>query len=127
MALPRPSVVFVEPPQAVGFVRTDELPQVLRVPGTETEFISTNVAGPQGPPGPAGGGSASFQWSDYAINFDPANPPVFLETTPTGDVYQYTYTNGTLYRLVGPSDDAFYVSFSSPNVSGLVVGRATTI
>jgi len=71
------------------------------------------------------GGTASaggeYTWIDYAANFSSA--PTYLETIAEGDVYEYTYSSGTLYRLVGTSSDSFYSTFNSPTLSGLVVSR----
>jgi hypothetical protein len=88
-------------------------------------LVAPAEQGPPGIAGPPGGDSSS--WVAYVANFDPANPPTFVETIAAGDVYQYTYANGTLYRLIGSANDEFYTTFVSPNISGLVVGRAATI
>jgi len=52
-----------------------------------------------------------------------------LQTIATGDVYQYTYTNGTLYRLVpsGSEPDAFYKKFIGGVLSGLVAKKQISI
>jgi hypothetical protein len=77
-----------------------------------------------------GGGSSgpvqdTYTWIDYAAGF--SSDPTFVETIASGDVYQYTYGATTLYRLVGTSEDSFYSSFSTPNLSGLVVSRGLTL
>ena len=86
-----------------------------------TNWISVTGAGE----GASGGGGSSPQWSDYASNWSAA--PVETETIAAGTVYTYTYSNGTLYRLVpepyDPATDAFYDTYTSPNLSGLVSTR----
>ena len=66
-------------------------------------------------------------WIDYATGF--SEIPTLLETIAEGDVYEYTYTNGTLYRLVpsGSEQDAFYTAFSGGVLSGLVASKRTEI
>ena len=117
-----PTALYVPPGDGAVSFGSDK-PQVLRVEPENLGFVSINIPGPQGPPG----ASAANSWINYAANYDPASPPVFLETIAEGDVYQYTYANGTLYRVVGSTTDAFYQTFVSPNVSDLVTARATTI
>ena len=68
---------------------------------------------------------STFTWIDYASGF--STPPVFLETTAQGDIYQYQYESSTLYRLITPTDDSFYNDYSSPNVSNLVISRGLNI
>jgi len=55
--------------------------------------------------------------------------PTLTQTIADGDVYTYTYSNGTLYRLVpsGSEQDAFYSSFSGGVLSGLVASKGVTI
>jgi hypothetical protein len=76
-----------------------------------------------------GGGAAGSQlkWTDYATGFSAT--PTLLQTIADGDVYEYTYTNGTLYRLVpsGSEDDAFYSAFSGGVLSGLVASKRIEI
>jgi hypothetical protein len=76
-----------------------------------------------------GGGAATTQlkWTDYATGFSAT--PTLLQTIANGDVYEYTYTNGTLYRLVpsGSEQDAFYTAFSGGVLSGLVASKRTEI
>ena len=67
----------------------------------------------------------TFTWIDYAAGF--SSPPVFLETTAEGDVYQYDYESSTLYRLITTTEDSFYRNYSSPNVSNLVISRGLNI
>lgn len=66
-------------------------------------------------------------WIDYATGFSAL--PTLLETIDDGDVYEYTYSNGTLYRLVpsGSEQDAFYTTFSGGVLSGLVVSKGVTV
>jgi hypothetical protein len=54
---------------------------------------------------------------------------ILLETIADGDVYQYTYTNGTLYRLVpsGAAVDSFYKRFDNSVLSGLVIQKTIKI
>jgi len=66
-------------------------------------------------------------WIDYTTGF--SSIPTLTQTIETGDVYTYTYTNGTLYRLVpsGSEQDAFYSVFSGGVLSGLVASKGVTI
>jgi len=66
-------------------------------------------------------------WIDYTTGF--SSIPTLTQTIETGDVYTYTYTNGTLYRLVpsGSEQDAFYSVFSGGVLSGLVASKGITI
>ncbi len=70
---------------------------------------------------------AKFTWIDYATGF--ASTPVLLTTIADGDVYEYTYSNGILYRLVpsGSEVDAFYKNFVGGVLSGLVANKGVTI
>lgn len=61
-------------------------------------------------------------WINYAVGFD--SLPTFLETVAAGDVWQYTYSFGTLYRVIGPTDDEFYQNYTSPNPSNLVARKS---
>lgn len=77
-----------------------------------------------------GGGAAAeaaLTWIDYATGFSAI--PTLTQTIADGDVYTYTYSNGTLYRLVpsGSEQDAFYSSFSGGVLSGLVASKGVTI
>lgn len=67
------------------------------------------------------------KWIDYATGFSAT--PTLLQTIADGDVYEYTYSNGTLYRLVpsGSEQDAFYSAFSGGVLSGLVASKGVTI
>lgn len=71
--------------------------------------------------------SGELKWIDYASNYEAE--PAFQSTIAAGDVYLYTYANGSLYRLVGsnPYTDRFYSAFDGSTVSGLVVERSMTI
>lgn len=65
-------------------------------------------------------------WIDYVTGY--SDIPNFLETIPEGDVYQYDYLNGTLFRLVGTGgEDQFYNSFSSPTLANLVSEKPITL
>ena len=77
--------------------------------------------------GGGGAAEASLTWIDYATGFSSA--PTLTQTIATGDVYTYTYSNGTLYRLVpsGAEADAFYSAFSGGVLSGLVASKGVTI
>ena len=68
-----------------------------------------------------------LQWIDYASGY--SSEPTLLETIADGDVYQYTYTNGTLYRLVpsGAAVDSFYKRFENSVLSGLVIQKTIKI
>ena len=67
------------------------------------------------------------QWIEYASGF--STTPTLSQTIATGDVYEYTYTNGTLYRLVpsGSEPDAFYKKFIGGVLSGLVAKKQISI
>lgn len=67
----------------------------------------------------------TYTWIDYASGF--TSVPTFVETVAAGDVYQYTYGGTTLYRLVGTTEDSFYQTFSSPDLSNLVISRGLSI
>jgi hypothetical protein len=73
----------------------------------------------------SGGNENAYTWVEYAANF--LTPPVFVETISEGDVYEYTYSSGVLYRLVGETEDSFYSTFNTPNLSGLVISRDLNI
>jgi hypothetical protein len=68
-----------------------------------------------------------LEWINYATGF--SADPTLTQTIETGDVYTYTYSNGTLYRLVpsGSEQDAFYRVFSSGVLSNLVVTKGIEI
>lgn len=68
-----------------------------------------------------------LQWIDYASGY--SAEPTLLQTIADGDVYEYTYTNGTLYRLVpsGAAVDSFYRRFESGVLSGLVIEKTIKI
>ncbi len=77
--------------------------------------------------GPRGedGDAATPTWNYYALTW--TEPPVFVETISGGDVYEYDLDGTIRYRFVpSPYDselDAFYSSFSTPTLSGLIVSR----
>ena len=66
-------------------------------------------------------GGSTLRWIEYTTGFN--SDPVLLETIPRGDVYSYNYSFGTLYRLIGPAEDSFYETFTSPDLSGLVATK----
>lgn len=68
-----------------------------------------------------------LNWSDYAIGY--SAEPTLLQTIADGDVYEYTYTNGSLYRLVpsGSAIDSFYKRFENGVLTGLVVQKTIKI
>lgn len=73
---------------------------------------------------------AVLTWGDYVTNW--ASEPTLAGVTTGGDdVWEYTYNNGTLYRLVpaqGSSEvDGFYSSWNGTDVSDLVVNRGMDI
>lgn len=61
-------------------------------------------------------------WINYAVGFTVL--PTFLETVAAGDVWEYTYSFGTLYRVIGPTDDEFYQNYTSPTPSDLVAKKS---
>lgn len=67
----------------------------------------------------------TFSWIDYATGY--SSIPTFVETVPSGDVYEYTYGTATLYRLVATTEDSFYETFVTPNLSNLVISKGITI
>jgi hypothetical protein len=66
-------------------------------------------------------------WIDYVSGY--TTTPTLLQTIADGDVYEYTYTNTTLYRLVptGSAIDSFYRTFSGGVLSGLVVEKTIIV
>ncbi len=88
------------------------------------------AGGSNGANGRDGASSGTLNWIDYASNWDSQSPPTLIGSTAAGDVYQYTYSNGTRYRLVptdGTSEDAFYTTWNGSALSGLVVERPMSI
>ena len=71
--------------------------------------------------------TAVLTWTDYATGF--SADPVLTTTIADGDVYTYTYQNGTLYRLVpsGSAVDSFYTTFDGTTLSGLVASKTVSI
>lgn len=70
----------------------------------------------------------TFNWDDYVANW--SSVPTLVGNTTEGDVYLYTYTNDTAYRLVptdGISTDGFYTTFSGGVLSGLIIERGLII
>jgi hypothetical protein len=64
-------------------------------------------------------------WSDYVNNWSTA--PVSQGVIASGEVFAYTLNGTTRYRLVPspytPQNDAFYTTFTSGVLSGLIVTR----
>lgn len=64
-------------------------------------------------------------WTHYATSW--TTPPTFVETITGGSVYSYVQGASTRYRFVpnpyDANEDAFYSSFSSPTLSGLLATR----
>lgn len=84
--------------------------------------------GADGADGADGGGAAALKWNDYVMNW--SSEPTQVGTTSEGQVYLYTYDNGTAYRLVptdGISVDTFYDTFSVGVLSGFIVDRGMEI
>jgi len=69
----------------------------------------------------AGGGSAKT-WIDYAVGF--ISDPTLLGVYDSNEVYEYTYTDQTLYRVIATNSDTFYRSFVDGQASDVVVARA---
>lgn len=86
---------------------------------TETKKIIVNRGGGAAANNP--GSTTELKWIDYATGY--TVEPVLLETIPAGQVYQYEYSFGTRYRLVGTGTDEFYTSYNSPNLSGLIATK----
>lgn len=70
----------------------------------------------------SGSGVAQKTWIDYAIGF--SEEPVLLGVYDSEEVYEYTYSDETLYRVIGDPVDAFYSSFNDGQASGLVAQKA---
>lgn len=70
----------------------------------------------------SGSGVAQKTWIDYAIGF--SEEPVLLGIYNSEEVYEYTYADQVLYRVVGNPTDAFYQSFANGEASGLVAQKA---
>ncbi len=71
-------------------------------------------------------GFASY-WMTLARGF--SSIPSQIGVTGTGDVWEYNYSNGTLYRYIATdlSLDAFYTTWDGSNVSGLVTQKEITL
>ena len=70
-----------------------------------------------------------YNWIDYVTGY--VSIPTLLKTISEGDVYSYSYKNGTLYRLVpsGSELDSFYSNFddSTDTLSDLVISKGINI
>jgi hypothetical protein len=69
--------------------------------------------------------SMNSDWATLATRW--SVEPAFVETIGAGDVYEYALGAQTAYRLVpqpyDPAADAFYSSFTSPTLAGLIASR----
>ena len=70
------------------------------------------------------GGAIQAQkaWIDYAVGY--SEEPVLLGSFGIGEVYQYNYTDNTLYRVIGTSSDIFYSLFADGVATNIVAQRA---
>lgn len=87
-------------------------------------MAASGAGGARGPSGEA----ASLKWIDYTTNW--SQEPTLTTTNPQGEIYTYTYNNGTLYRLVptdGVSVDSFYSTLVGNVLSDLVTTRGMDI
>jgi hypothetical protein len=88
--------------------------------GTDGLFAGQGIQGIQG----TVGGGSSTTWIDYASNW--LSEPILIESIPQGEVYQYTFSNSTAYRLVptdGISIDSFYRTFNNSVLEILLAKR----
>lgn len=71
--------------------------------------------------------SLSNEWIYLVTGY--SSEPTFTQTISDGDVYTYTFKNGTLFRLVpsGSAVDSFYSGFSSGILTGLVASKGVSI
>jgi hypothetical protein len=69
----------------------------------------------------------TYTWIDYAAGY--SQEPTLLNTIAEGDVYEYTYPDGTLYRLItsSPYTDSFYKAYNGSAVSNLVISRGLSV
>lgn len=58
-------------------------------------------------------------WIDLVVGAT----PTFVETIPDGDVYEYVYSNRTLYRVIG-AGDVFYSSYVAQTPAGEVARKS---
>lgn len=68
------------------------------------------------------GGGGGKTWIDYAVGFD--EEPILLGSFGIGEVYQYNYTDSTLYRVIGTTSDIFYSVFADGVATNIVAQRA---
>lgn len=87
--------------------------------------ITLSRVGAQGATGASG--VSGLSWIDYVTGY--AADPTLTQTIASGDVYTYTYSNGTLYRLVpsGAASDSFYTTFTDGTLSDLVSSKEVNI
>lgn len=71
--------------------------------------------------------SLSNEWIYLVTGY--ASEPTFTQTISDGDVYTYTFKNGTLFRLVpsGSAVDSFYSGFSNGILTDLVASKGVSI
>ena len=71
------------------------------------------------------GGGSSLQFDHYVIKF--STPPTLNSTITNGKVFNYTLDAVTRFRFVptiyNPTQDAFYSTFTSGVLSGLITKR----
>ena len=76
-------------------------------------------------------GEGSIGWMDLVRGYK--TTPTLLSTIATGDVYSYVFDGSggdvTYYRLVpsGSEPDAFYDTFNTGTLSGLIASKGVTI
>jgi hypothetical protein len=68
-----------------------------------------------------------LSWIDYIAGW--ASEPTFIENNGSGDVWEYTYADTTLYRYIANdgSEDALYSSYTAPNLLDLVIKRIVEV
>jgi len=111
-----PQVIGVVAPAADALkALTTAHPPPMVIERETTQVLATTVQAPA---------RAVKLWIDYVSNW--SSPPVLLAETAEGDVWQYSYSDGHLYRLISsdPYTDAFYMTFDGASVSGLVTERS---
>lgn len=71
------------------------------------------------------GGASSVTWTYLVTTWSTA--PTFVEAITGGSVYSYTLDGTTRYRFIpdpyDSNNDAFYSTFTTPTLSGLIVSR----
>jgi len=94
-------------------------------PSYELELSRVGAQGVKGEPG----SSLTTTWTRLVTDW--VSQPTLVGSTTEGRVFQYTYSNTTLYRLVPNTSslelDSFYTNFDNINLTGLVISRGMTI